>query len=540
MSFQVSSNTTNRTVLLEAIRKLDELSTPEKNKSPVSIVSRVKSLVRTFLGQEERDEEVKRVIDIISRFRFHIHVWAKGNLEEQKFAHLCTDVINRYNEYNDQHNKGRGWPKIDLLRPWTVKRYYYSDPKQEGYVSAISPIQQAAAMALMPKTVNDLFRMKGLALLEQFHIASNPEARATVIQSPIMAIEHDETKCTLQQRLHLFPGQTVVVTGKAAFDGKTNTVGLPDPKTFFVFLESTQTGFPHPIQRSGWALASQLLPEYPQRIDLLELTVPVFDAKRKIATDLLSDHEFIRKAKRLAQLKQQVFHRHRQELLMRHRDLAYVLVAASPQANLPDGIEGVIEGFYNFVKNEPNPFDVLVKVSEEINQQFVMQPHQVALKAIVHGKSTDLGSDHAVDRACAMQKILSQAFENAIHDVWQKKSMAHSEEQKKTLDYISCLGAIIASAAKSIILQYLSEDLIFYPPKLTLFQQKIQEAAYRQVRDFFDELSLSHLSETVVYQNCINQYQQDLAIFQQGKNLMLAHELASYFQNRYASLITVP
>lgn len=533
MGINISPTTSSPAALLEAIRKLDALSCPKKIKTSSSLISRVKSFVCSFWGQEEPDVEME-AIDAIIRARFHINLLAQGNPEEKKLANFCVHVINKY---NDQHQEHRGLPKIDLLRPWTVKRCYYSDPEQEtkqGAVCVISTIKQAAVAALLPKSV-DLFRMKGLTLLKHVGIDSNPEVRATVMHSPIVITGHEGARCMLQQRLNLFPGQTVVVTGEAAFDVKTKAIGLPDPKSFFIFLESTQTGFPHPVQRSGWALGSQLLPEYPQRIDLLQQTSRFFDMKRELAAGLLSEGQLIKKAKNVLKLKQQTFQAHKQELVALHRLLAQAIIEASPHADRPENAFLVIERYYDLLMRCPKAFDCLSDTYQEICHWSIAQPHQVLLKAIIQGKSTDLGSGNAVDRACAAQKILYQAFEQACQEVTNNKAIEADPDRRIALDYIDCMGSVIGAAAKPIILQYLSEDLVFYPPRLTLFQQKIQAAAYQQVKDFFAELSAAKIDYKIIHQ----QLEQDIDLFRHGRDLTVARELSSYFQERYSNLSVI-
>lgn len=510
--------------LQDAIRKLEAFSRKAAERSQSSSLSKSISMVRAFwrkaqsLQNDEEQNELLQAVETVNRERLKIQKMQQGSPAEQKLADALTSAIESYNQhampdkglaqfFSEKLVTAPELPKIHLPQQLTVTYNYPQNAAYSGAtqcaMNAIKPMVQA-----LSKQAAELFQMKVLALLERYGIASNPEARSIVKSSPIhTTMEADENAtCTLTQTLTLFPGQTIVVKGQSVLDPKTKTISRLFPDTFFISLKSTQTAFPHASQRGGWALVNQLLPECPQRMDLLDGLAELFLRKKRAMQDLLPHGPLIGKAKQLLKVKKKVFAAHQTELLNMHHQHSLVL---APHAG------DVVDEFFGGLHRHPHAFDCLVETNQAICEYFISNPHQQLFEAILNGKHTDLGSPHAELRYRGAKAILEQTL-NGV------------EPQN---DYIRSMGHILGKASHHIILQYVSEDLVFEPPVLTPFERQMQAAAYRQVHDFLNELDSPLGDEQAVYELMKAQIIADL----EG-DLGYTDALAAYFQQRFASL----
>lgn len=558
--------------LQEAIRILEAYSYGEATLPITSPVSKTIAQVRAIFAQRFDPKPIKRkhqqltpdshdtlrAVELINRHRIFIEKLKTGTPAEKRLADEFTRTIDTYNERCNKQmpeyvssikrlskffSKGpqaaKLLPKIILPKKATVQ-CHYPEPLSMEEPPKLAATHVECAVSI-PKQSAELFHMKAIALLERYGIASNSEARATVKQSPIYtSIEEHSSVYTLRQTITLFPGQTITVVGSSSLDPKTHAINRLFPETFRLSLESTQTGCPHPLQRAGWTLASQLVPEFPQRIDLLKEAAPLFQGKSRAVAGLSPQGGMLKRAKELLSLKKRCFDQHAKELLELHKQLAFAVIKAF-NAETTIQNKAAIEQFYEHLSNLQHPFQYFAHTSQMIREYFTAEPYQMLVDAIIKGKSTDFGSPSAQTRYLATKTVWEQAFEAAKDKIRQQKIEAACPIEKARLDYISCMGEVFGHAAKAIILQYLSEDLVFKPPALTPFEQKVQAAAYHHLEDFLEELTpenTSHqtfsLNET--YESMKRQIKQDIAFFDEEKQMALPQELADYFEKRHQSL----
>lgn len=553
--------------LQEAIRILEAYSHKKDRLPLTSSVSKTISQVRSIFAQHfdskfvkrkhqqltPNSDDILRAIELINRHRFFIEKLKTGTLAEQRLADEFTRTIDAYNEncskqmpsYVSHINRLSNFfstglqtekklPKIILPKKATVQCHYPEHLASEAPEKLSFPDQHPIPIS---KQSAELFQMKAIALLERYGIASNSEARATIKQSPIhTSVEEHSSICTLRQTIILFPGQIITVAGASELDPKSHAISRLFPETFRLSLESTQTGCPHPLQRAGWTLASQLLPEFPQRIDLLNQVASLFQERSRAVTGLSPQGGMLKRAKELLAIKKRCFDQHSQELLALHQQLAHSIV----EEKTPEG-KATIEQFYTYLSTSTHPFQILSNTSQLIRECFIAEPYQILVDAIIKGKSTDFGSPFPLIRYQAAKRVLEQAFEAARDRVHQQKNEAASSTEAIQLNYLSYMGEVVGKAAIPIILQYLSEDLVFQPPILTSFECKIQAAAYQHLEDFLAELtassSVSSLPET--YKILKQQIEADIALFRGEKKLTIPQELADYFQARYHSLTSL-
>lgn len=561
--------------LQEAIRTLEAYSSRKTASHQTSSIAKTIAQVRAIFAHrsdpkptQKKHQQlspnshdmlraVERAVELINRHRIVIQQLKKGTPAEQRLADEFTRTIDTYNEscnklipeyvstinrlakfFSKDQQIEKKLPTIILPRKATVQCHY---PEQLATQDLPNPpFAEQECVVPIPKQSAELFHMKAIALLERYGIATNSEARVSVKQSPIYtSVEKHSSICTLRQTITLFPGQTITVIGASALDPKSHAISRLFPETFRLSLESTQTGCPHPLQRAGWTMASQLLPEFPQRIDLLKEATPLFQGRTRAVIGLSPPGGMLKRAKEMISLKKRCFDQHAQELLNLHKQLAFSIA----EDFISDKMH--LEQFFNHLSTLSHPFQYLSHTSQMIRESFIAEPHQMLLDAIIKGKSTDFGSPFPHTRYMAAKTLLDQAFETAKDKVRQQKIGAPSSAEKIRLDYVLCMGEILGQAAKQIILQYLSEDLVFQPPILTSFERKVQAAAYHHLGEFLLELSPpSHppqsfnLAET--YKILKTQVETDIAFFQEEKKLTIPQELADYFQERYDNLMSLP
>ncbi len=543
--------------LQDAVRKLEAFARQVSEAPAVSPLSKTIGLMRGLLrphAEQQKQNELLTAVEVVNRERLYIQKLQTGDVAEQKLAATLMMVIESYNRHiQESPQEGNAFakffshklvttpelPKIQLPQQLTVTLQYPHNAASESTRCAINALKPMALA--LSKQSTELFHMKVLALLERYGLASNPEARLHVKQSPIYTriAADDSNTCTLSQTLTLFPGQTIVVMGTSALDPKTKTISRLFPETFSVSLESTQTGFPHASQRTGWALASQLLPDFPQRMDLLDQSAAMFMRKKHARQALLPHGEYFGQAKRLIKLKKQVFMEHQAEFLAEHLGFIKALLQATP-VGMSMRAEAVVERFYASVQDSTHAFDALTETHQSMRDLFIVAPYQRVLEAVLKGKSTDLGSHDAGTRFCAIAAIMRQEFDAVYANVLlQRQEEQHACDQLKW-DYLLCVGSVLGLAAQPIILQYLSEDLIYEPPQLTTFEKQLQAMAYQQVVDFLDELVLPMNEESIhldqVYALLKKQMAHDLSFFTADVDLNVPQELATYFQMRFKSL----
>lgn len=557
---KISSTQDSRSELQDAIRKLEAFSRHALQADAPTQISKTISLMRTLLrhafdkpDKKETNaekipncEEVLQAVEVINRERLHIQRLQKGDSAEQKLADSFTKAVEDYNACRDRYvnfatSPNKGWaklfskndagskslPKIDLPQKLTVQ--YLFSSSEAAQTAELRSEQKISNAAFLPKQSAELFQMKVLALLERYGIAESHEVRNLVKKTPIHTeIESASSRCTLKQTLSLFPGQTVVVMGTSALDPKTQSIHRLFPETFSVSLKSTQTGFPDPSQRTGWALANELIPDCPQRIDLLASLTHFFQRKREVVTGLLPNGPLVSHAKKLIHFKKQAFDLHKQELIELHKQLAHTIIRSAPPSLIIPNAENIIDQFYHALLAQQNPFEKLCEVNQLIRDLFIRKTHQDLLDMVLKSENKE------ISRLKVAKESVDLSIKEIQKELAQQREQALDDHERLKWNYILCLGTPIGEASKNIMLQYLSEDFSFKPPALSLFESKIQATAYQHVSHFLDELTLStkDLSQESAHQILKKELLSDIEIFLK-ENIPLSKEISDYFHQRY-------
>lgn len=520
--------------LQEAMRCLEAYSKEMLKKRGVSRLQKTVSLFKSLVFDKKREHiEILQAIELISRQRLFIQKLKDGTPEEKKLANSLTKIIEAYNdtqqsqEKNKTHHENKVSKFFQKFESFSFSEFPKIDLPQEKSITFNSPgillsrLNKPSSSIQLSKQTTELFQMKALALLERYGIATNPEARGLVKNSPIIAtIESGTSKCILTQQLLLFPGQTVVVMGSSELDSKTQSIHRLFPETFYISLESTQTGFPDPSQRSGWALANQLIPDSPQRPDLLDSLSEFFERKKALTVDLLPHGKLFDKAKHFLRIKKALFDANSRELIELHRELALTLVQVSQFLSKENIDCEIVNSFFDYLQKCSQPMDELISAHQKVRGVLISKPHKVLLETII---TESVESSYDVARA-----VLEKALEGNYLDLF------NSEEPDSK--YIAILGSILGKATNQIILQYLSEDLLFLPPILNAFEQKIQALAYRQAEDFINELHAEDFDADEMYQKVKGDIESDIALLKMNAFLVIPEKLAAYYQMRHESL----
>lgn len=431
---------------------------------------------------------------------------------------VASSIRNAIDSYNQSLNHAKNGgdslrlPHINIPRiSLPMVRHF---PGSQVVHQATSPMISYAAINTtpLPEQTADLFRMKVLSLLNRYEIATNPQARYAVIKSPITTTANDRF-CLLTQTVKVFPWETVTVQGASELDPFTQTISRLFPETFSVSLVSEQTAYPHPTQRAGWVLSEYLIPELPQRLDLLPAHASLFSGRKELLEQLLAGKEVNQVAKKLFRIKQRVFQSYIQEFAFLHEKLAQAVFCAGGASSFET------KSFFACAQQEANSFDFIGDTYQQIREIWMKQPYQ---KVVEEQQKPEL-----------IEASFKASHEEIEADLIRDIEEAESEKQRIQLEWILNYGSLVGKASVPIMLQHLSEDFDFEPPKLTHFQTQLQTVACRHLADYMTELNQPEFDDTKMYQAMKRQLTVDCETFQRKEKSRVAADLEGYFALRY-------
>lgn len=315
----------------------------------------------------------------------------------------------------------------------------------------------------------DAFRMKAISVLLKHAGTSVSEAMRCVRTSPIKAIMvqgENETAgvVALQQRLMTFPGEFVEVQG--SFRRRVLQTGrsTPIPESFSAETLSTQTGFPHPSQHTGWALSEALLVEYPQRPHLLPHLTTLLERKRDAGLRLLPHGSLIGKAKQSYGIRRRVFDENRKIFLPRLQSTMEILC--------PSADRETIKAFFAWLQERPSAFSDAAATHHKIRDLFIERPAKCVLDAFDGQREGTSISDIFAQGLFASREVLS----------------AECAQEEAVSEYTVCLGESLAPMALEICQQVHSDRKGYPALPLSGPAKTLQTLAYKQVLDFLNEL----------------------------------------------------
>lgn len=523
-------------------------------------------IASTFSGKHHNESitQVKktllRSIDTVKRNHLFIERLKQGNPQEQQLAASTIAAIKHYNETLEKSETSQAhWShriarflykhsglsvdedlkchRIELPHITTIHCNFSHHELEVGARAFDSKVTQAFHSHLAPtvgseqiqkelvdttpfKQEADAIRIKTNTLLRQHGISfpTVSEALTSVRSAPIQAtVDSDTSTSTLSLTLNVLPGMVIRVKGSFKRN-LSSSHSSPISESFLLSWKSTQTGFPHPSQYTGWALADPLIPAYPLHLHRMPLLQPLYQRKREAIQHLMPNGRLFEHAQYLLRLKHQVFEENAVELIALHKELSLAILGAAPTDSIPLNVQEVVDNFYAYVEMQQSPLDYLAEIHQSINESYIVKPY------------------------IKLQEGWTQESEVQIWD--------EDKEQKQfdppVRDFICCLGKILARASQAILLQHLSETFQSPPPMLNDLEYKFQTAAFRQLRLFLDELDwdLQAKSEKEVlvhiYVHVKKQLKADIALFNatsleelDPEDTLFSQELEIYFNSHF-------
>lgn len=496
------------------------------NDSPPTSFKRIIKLAHRVVGIFSSSEksptdfidQVRISGDIVKSYFPLIHLLEDGDPHQQKFARDVKEVVNRFNCAIDCYtNRFPHWgkriarflysqgsmmigdrlAKIELpapaskqihfsqfqVLPSVIDKEYNQHQYQEGGPVAsqkISALCQAAMPMAKPATQTmELYLMKVISLLEKSGLMTNSEAREIVRNSDFhTSLDKEHHVLTISQTLVPMPGQTIEVTGAFKRDARTMLFNIFLPDTCHLSTNSKQSGFPHALQRHGWALSEALIPICLPECEKGSIYSGLHAAKKKFALDLLPGGSLSLRARILLKMKKQAFENEFHLFLQLHRDLAIALCGVAG-LSLNENILKVIESFFAILYKQPNAYEFLSRINHDIMQGCAGLPQKAILKAHATSKIS-LGI-----AGSELEKILEEGYEKAIRD------MAEKYEDQSACDYVLLMGSVMAPPSRQIILQSYSDICHFKVVAMDHFASKVQTALYLQLHDFHHELAVA-------------------------------------------------
>ncbi len=536
-------------------------------------------------------DELLQAIDVVKSQYLLIEKLKKGNPSEQKLASCATLTIQRYNAIIDQAKRiptslrermvrlayqhsglslEEGLNKIDLPqtaeielgsplknRFETVSNKMFRDrfhshflPSSSKKIASLMQQREISNDEAISKREADAFRMKAISLLNHHGIpfSSVSDALNSIRTAPIHVHPSIENAfpfsvLSLFQTLTPFPGEIIELQGSFKRDPKSRERSIPIPESFHLFSKSIQTGFPHPSQHTGWALADQLIPLCPHRLDQLPLFVSLYQRKKETAQALLPQGRLINIAKNLHKLKKEAFQKNADNFIHLHGNFIKAIVKSAPLEIIPGGTERAVDQFYQILKHHPCSFHLLTETNQAIIEHFIAQPYKKLQEVWLERSHPNLANKDPQKSCQGALEILCQEINlNASQKIAIQFDQSDDSFIQNTLEYILCIGKLIGKSSCAIILQQLSEGMGLAPPMLTEFEQKVQCSVYKQLQEFIDQLnaytSLKDMNDigTVLQR----QIESDTAIFESpscdeiiAPSLEIVQELEVYFNSRY-------
>lgn len=510
--------------LIDATHKL-ECFTAKLIDKPSTI-----NLIREFFRpkKQKQTETLSQAVDTIQSQRLLVQHLQNGSPSDREIAKRIKKAVQEYNETISNTNRKSKKRSQSPLRPIQFPQSFDAllnlDPLPTKYAFSSDPT--LSKQSPDNRKVIDLFHMKVLSSLESKGYASNCEARMQVIQAPIFkSIGDNSSQCTLRQTVTLYSGQTFIVTGTVILDATTGKIDRLIPSSINLQPISMQSGVPDPRQRAGWALSEQLIPECPQRMDLLTHTLKLFQYKQQIS-QILQDKDRIDQTKQFFKLKKQAFDTHSIELVALHKELAYSILHSSSE------IEIVEEYFNTFEIN--NSFEALSTMYSTLRDHYLVNPHRLLHEAILKRNAGSFNHTDPLVRYQTVDTFLNDILQETSREISIQQEHCTNASKQVEWSFIKYMGEHIGKAAKQIILQYLSEDLIFTPPSLNLFERQLQIATCLQVIDFAQELTHPITSHTNAYQLMKKTLETDIALFQNKLDhhpaIIIVDELEMYYK----------
>jgi hypothetical protein len=552
--------------------------------------------VKLELKRIQMQNALLNAVETIKSHAWMIKKLREGSEEEQEAARNLLAIVERYNQFLQAHEK-KSWKTvfvsslqqliglsideeiehnfIEIPSPLSVhiasapngkSALFHHKAKTEHHLllsktfsEKIAPLIAHAVAPAIPLTFKptkqeiDAFRMKAITMMQQ-HLLSTPvhEALSSIKENliEVHSENEDQSIISLHQTISPFPGEVIELIGSFKRSGQS-AHSVPIKESFRFSSKSSQTGFPHPSQHTGWALADCMIPASPHRLDQLPIFRELYSQKKRMAAALLPDGSLINKARLLLRLKKQAFEEKKEYYISLHYNFCESVVKAFPTVKIPPNAFEIISAFHTHLRSSASPFEELSKAQEAIIQDFITAPFDYLQEEWLVKKNPELINPKEGSIAQAALKSIQNKIELMKETLERQKKLTQNSAEKIRIEYINCMGYLIGSGAASIILQDFSEKMEFPPPMLNDFERKLQTALYKQVIEFFDELGLKvdidypERNSGLIDRELKTMFFSDISIFKaetidslasdslSSKAASIVLELEVYFNSRY-------
>jgi hypothetical protein len=470
-------------------------------------------------------DEVLESSNVVRSYFPLIQMLEEGNSEQQKFVAHVKGAITRFNKVIDKvlappptlvgrivhyfyeqtrQLMGSRLKKIDIPQQGTLKINFPNDmTSSQSTIGEVFKInskkietkalasQKIAVLhdSIMPgspisKQTLELYAMKVITLLGQHAHLPHGDARIIVEKTAKeMFIDRQEQLLTISQKLTPMPGQHIDISVSFRADPLTGKYTIPVQYKISP-IEVTPSGFPHPLQHNGWALADFLIPTNLPSVEGFTHLEQLLKAKEHSAANLLPDGEYADRQRKALRTKRTLFKEHAAEFILLYHDLMMALVQAAPEHIQPPGFKDICHNFFTTASKAPYPYDFIADAHQLILECAICRP-QKGLQTfwLEHALRQDL-----VIEPDMLKDIFQQEFKKGLEELAQQASKSESDKEHTLLEYCMALATVIYEPASQIALQHHLAILRASPPSLDLFAKKIQKALYIQLTEFQQEL----------------------------------------------------
>lgn len=469
-------------------KHLSNLIKPRKGFRIRRIVAFAHHLIAHAIPQKKQDafsERVERAIDDVKRY--HPIISRSKSFEHKTLSSRALESINRYNQLFEPTKRD----------PWYKKIFSFFSRKSDSPLKKKTAIQishdseqcepaQRAAHAIqnaLLKQEEDAFRMKAISLIKKKGIvfSSIESALRNIREAPIYISKSMEQETvsivTLNQMLTPFPGETIILSGSFKRSSRGMMPTTPISNSFELAASNNHTGHPFPSQHNGWALPDLLIPSNLHRIAEIPLLEELLK-KKKIIKEALHNQKPLKKhALALINLKRHAAEENLDTFIKLHEKLFCTLVSAAPSYLIQTDATTVVLNFFEFIKKQSSPYELLSKCWREFNTRYLWPPYRQLHQSWIEQTEPDLFSSDSKKALNAAKKILNETTQEDV------ESFPPEAEQ-----FFSCMRGVISIPCRNIFLQYFSEQIEFSPPKLNNFEKTLQSLSLTQLQNHISEI----------------------------------------------------
>ncbi len=535
--------------------------------------------------KEKRAKVQQTLLNSIEFLKNHYRLIGKlqqGSTTDQELASSALKAINRYNtlvqalKENPKNLRKRaarfvyeqtgvsvdkelGEHLILLPHSYSIQIGTHSEDQQSTLLKIAlltAPMKHTALCSEASKQEIDALHMKAITLLKNpgFPSSLRTALGALLKETPVRAVmaaaasipaAGDSAEIILlQQTVSPIPGEEITVQGSFKRNSGLHVPSVPIPNSFQVSTKAFQTGFPHPLQHTGWSLANELIPECPSRLSMLPIFQEVYEKKLLFAKELLPGGQLNDRAKQILKIKKQIIENDSKYYLARYEDLMRaILQAASHAVVTEEAAFPKLERFFNHLQIQAKPLEYFSHTCHLMNAVFLSFPFDRFHELYMDNKQHRFAKESkALYQQCL--DILEAGCQEALQECG--RQLENNIGEEAAIEFVVSMGTILGDAGKKVILQYISEKLGFSPPLLTNFERIVQICAFKHLLAFQKELLMPASSDMELEGALEKSLKKNLheeiqlfnsAIIESDLAVKISNELEMYYNSRYFYLI---